>query len=246
MILMGVDRRRGSYFREIEPTPGFLISGAAMANPEHLARLKEGVEAWNKWREKNPDIEIDLREASLGRLIKLRFANIRDARLEGANLRGAYLQGAVLYHADLEWAQLRRAHLQHADLNSACLKDADLGDAHLEHTTLLEARLEHADCGGADLQGADLRRANLQEAHLMWSNLRDANVSGVEYLYPASLRNLGYRRRIMRGHFQGIRGLDSSYGNRIFVRDAADQDYLDSCNTHLRIRRRVLSLSPFD
>ena len=21
-----------------------------MANPEHLAKLKEGVEAWNKWR----------------------------------------------------------------------------------------------------------------------------------------------------------------------------------------------------
>ncbi|MGA2411123.1 MAG: hypothetical protein ABSG46_12140 [Candidatus Binataceae bacterium] len=27
-----------------------------MANPEHLAKLKEGVEAWNQWREENPEI----------------------------------------------------------------------------------------------------------------------------------------------------------------------------------------------
>jgi hypothetical protein len=31
-----------------------------MANPEHLEILKQGVEAWNEWREKNPDIEPDL------------------------------------------------------------------------------------------------------------------------------------------------------------------------------------------
>ena len=28
-----------------------------MANPEHLAKLKEGVEAWNKWRKDNPKIK---------------------------------------------------------------------------------------------------------------------------------------------------------------------------------------------
>jgi hypothetical protein len=42
-----------------------------MANPEHLAKLKEGVEAWKKWRKDNPEIkrdltEIDLRIADLG------------------------------------------------------------------------------------------------------------------------------------------------------------------------------------
>ena len=36
-----------------------------MANPEHLAILKQGVEAWNEWREGNPDATIDLREAML-------------------------------------------------------------------------------------------------------------------------------------------------------------------------------------
>ena len=30
-----------------------------MGNPEHLAKLKEGVEAWNAWRGKTPDIMPD-------------------------------------------------------------------------------------------------------------------------------------------------------------------------------------------
>jgi hypothetical protein len=30
--------------------------GAPMANDEHVAILKKGVAAWNKWRDENPDI----------------------------------------------------------------------------------------------------------------------------------------------------------------------------------------------
>ncbi len=37
-----------------------------MANPEHLASLKEGVKAWNKWRKDNPKIKRDITEADLG------------------------------------------------------------------------------------------------------------------------------------------------------------------------------------
>ena len=61
-----------------------------MANPEHLKILKQGVEAWNKWREKNPDITPDLRGADLYE------ANLSGANLRGANLRGASLERAFL------------------------------------------------------------------------------------------------------------------------------------------------------
>jgi len=32
-----------------------------MANEDQLALLRQGVEAWNNWRFRNPDVEIDLR-----------------------------------------------------------------------------------------------------------------------------------------------------------------------------------------
>jgi uncharacterized protein YjbI with pentapeptide repeats len=62
-----------------------------MANEEHLARLKEGVEVWNKWRTDSwftrPNLaEADLREADLS------GANLWEADLTEANLQQANLQ----------------------------------------------------------------------------------------------------------------------------------------------------------
>ena len=36
-----------------------------MANKEHLARLKQGVEVWNQWRCENPKTRPDLSQANL-------------------------------------------------------------------------------------------------------------------------------------------------------------------------------------
>jgi hypothetical protein len=36
-----------------------------MANEEHVALLKQGVEVWNKWRKENPVVRPDLNGANL-------------------------------------------------------------------------------------------------------------------------------------------------------------------------------------
>jgi hypothetical protein len=36
-----------------------------MANPEHLATLREGVDAWGQWRKQNPEVEPFLTLANL-------------------------------------------------------------------------------------------------------------------------------------------------------------------------------------
>jgi len=36
-----------------------------MANPEHLAILKQGVEQWNKWRSQHPEVVANFSEAGL-------------------------------------------------------------------------------------------------------------------------------------------------------------------------------------
>jgi hypothetical protein len=56
-----------------------------MANEEHLKLIKQGVEAWNKWRGEHSDIRPDLSPADLGR-----------AELIGADLSEAYLTHAKL------------------------------------------------------------------------------------------------------------------------------------------------------
>ena len=59
-----------------------------MANREHLAKIKEGVKAWDDWREANPKIVPDLRGAHL-----------IEADLSGADLRGADVTEAIIAYS---------------------------------------------------------------------------------------------------------------------------------------------------
>ena len=124
-----------------------------MANPEHVAKLQEGVDTWNQWRCHHPDnIQID----------------VSDANLCGVDLIGADLGGADLRGADLRGADLREADLREADLDGANLDGANLSEANLSR---------------AELRWADLRRAELRWAALRWADLRGADLSGPKLLW---------------------------------------------------------------
>lgn len=124
-----------------------------MANPEHVKWLKEGVEAWNKRRERKNGLIPGL---------------VFSAKLQDADLRDAKLRGADLIQADL-----RGAHLSEADLRDADLRDADLRGAGLIRT----------DLRGANLYGANLRGANLLNANLSDTDLRYAILCGADLSY---------------------------------------------------------------
>jgi hypothetical protein len=143
-----------------------------MTETDHFSLLRQGKAAWSAWREANPSIHPDLREANL----------------TGANLAGALLRGA------------------------------DLGKANLSRANLTDAILGGSDFSGADLSGANLNRTNLRLA-----NLSNAQVTGVQW-----------QLRAMRGCYLGVRGLDSCFGNALFKRAAADQDFLDTLEAHLK------------
>ncbi len=102
-----------------------------MANPEHLAILAQGVEAWNKWRDEDPRIAPDLIGADLNsrklpkfdlRLTMLKLADLSGAKLNGANLADAYLSQANLINADLSDADLTFVNLAHAQVRGAIQK----------------------------------------------------------------------------------------------------------------------------
>jgi uncharacterized protein YjbI with pentapeptide repeats len=108
-----------------------------MANSEHLAKLEEGVDAWNDWRKANPGIVPDLNGADLIGA-DLSRVDLDGADLGMANAGNARLGGAGLGGADLIWADLRGADLQGADLSGASIGYTTFGNNDLSDVKGLE------------------------------------------------------------------------------------------------------------
>lgn len=142
-----------------------------MANPEHLAKLKDGVETWNKWRAANA-VTPDLTRAHLG------GANLAAADLSGANLTKARLGETILCAANLTGANLSGARLGRANLGSANLAEANLSGADISGANLSTAQLGRANLLKADLRVANISKADLSGTLLSWADLRGADLSG--------------------------------------------------------------------
>jgi uncharacterized protein YjbI with pentapeptide repeats len=175
-----------------------------MANEEHLARLRQGVDAWNQWRSGHPGTQPDLHKADLSEVnlpeVNLREANLQgadlqDANFEGADLREANLRDAILMGVDLALADLRgadlrdanlrgadlhKANLSEANLQGAHLSDVDIGGVNLREANLRDAYLQRVDLMGVDLALADLRGADLRDAYLRGADLSGADLSGAD------------------------------------------------------------------
>ena len=72
-----------------------------MGNPQHLKKMKQGVELWNMWREENQDLCPDLSGAHL-----------REAELQGVSLWGTNLERVDFVATNLEMANLGEANLK--------------------------------------------------------------------------------------------------------------------------------------
>ena len=172
-----------------------------MANPEHVAILKQGVEVWNEWRRENRFVFPDLSEADLRGLdlCKVNFrethlsdADLSEAKLNGACIDEAFLSGAKLDKADLGGgvglhkanlsnASLKNANLANSSLDRARLTNANLSGANLSEAWLMLADLSGANLSGVDLQNADLQRANLSNARFDLVPEAKANLSGARF-----------------------------------------------------------------
>jgi len=172
-----------------------------MANPEHLEILRQGVEAWNKWRAEHSEVRPDLSGALLS-----------EADLFGADLSKANLSEAMLSGADLSKANLSKAMLSGANLSEANFIGANLIGANLSAAFLFTANLTGADFSGADLRAADLIGADLSEANLIGANLCKATLSGADLsranLFKATLSGADLSRANLRG--ADLSGVDLS------------------------------------
>ena len=154
-----------------------------MADDDHVALLKQGVAAWNAWRDENRDIRPNLREANLVWAdlsgANLGNANLSEANLTKANLGWANLSGANLVGANLTEANLGNANLSEANLYFAYLENANFSQANLRQANLSEAKLSRAYFGWADLSGADLVAATLVSTDFTSADLTGCHIYGI-------------------------------------------------------------------
>lgn len=184
-----------------------------MAISEQLELLKSSLEKWNEWRNKEPDVKIDLSRANISgtylynavfydaNLVESDFsgADLRSAQFFGADLRGANFKKANLEYASFTRANLEGANFENANLKEAVLFKANLSSAKLNESILIRARLDEADLskvdgyranfGGANLENANLIDAYLREADFRSANLKKTNLSGAK-LNRANLQSV--------------------------------------------------------
>ena len=142
----------------------------------------------------------------------------------------------ILKSGSLAWNQWREQHpeirpdLSESDLQEFDFKGYNLFSANLYHCNFFRADFEGCDLRGAEVTGSNLRFASICGANLGRSSITDCAVDGIQYDPKA-----------MRGLFRGIRGAESVYGDALFKRAVADQDFLDTLEFHWsRSWRRML------
>src|SRR6266516_4310672 len=156
-----------------------------MANEDHLAWLKQGVEVWNTWRKKNPKIPPDLSEVNLSGA-DLSGALLSDANLTRAVLSRATLCGAILVAANFSGAYLAAANLTGAFLEAASFSRAYIGETIWGDVDLRTVRgLETVEHGGPSTIGIDTiyrSHGNIPEIFLRGAGVPDDFITYIKSL----------------------------------------------------------------
>lgn len=148
-----------------------------MPNKRQEKLLRKSPHNWNRWRVRNPTVEIDLKGASLMG-IDLRGINLSYTDLDGANLSNANLAQADLSHASLIEANLSGANLSQANLESANLRGSFLTSTNLERVNAKHCCFSGTMLNQANFTEADLSEADFIQAQALGTNFSKATLTG--------------------------------------------------------------------
>ncbi len=165
-------------------------------NKKHLNILKRGVTAWNKWREKNPEVipvlagielsHFDLDKINLDRAdlrgIKLSNISSNSSSYKFADLRYAYLNQVYFFNSDLSCANISQAEVRFTYFDDAKLVESDFDKSNLLEVHLNSANLSKANLNKVNLINADLRGANCTEASFENSSISNSSIFGASFL----------------------------------------------------------------
>jgi hypothetical protein len=147
-----------------------------MANPKHVAKLKEGKDAWNDWRDSTSEVP-DLREANLA----------------GRNFVGYDFKNLLVDFATLAGSRFANCNLEDASFRNAYGMDARFYGSYVQRcdfrqTGLHGARFDYTVATGADFRGADLSWAFFDTCDLEHTSFADARLTRTTFS-NVSLRN---------------------------------------------------------
>lgn len=178
-----------------------------MANPQHLEILTQGVTAWNKWRQENPEerpdlVGVDLSDSATltddGHLLdpqpeRIRIGlswgvNFNEADLTGADFSGTDLSGAHVNNANLSNAMLLLTRFRYTELSGARLEGATLGNTFFLYVDLSKAQglvdVRHIDPSEITLSTISRSKGGIPEAFLRGCGLTDADIEFTKLANP--------------------------------------------------------------
>jgi len=136
-----------------------------LADLKHLQVLKQGVAAWNAWRNEfqamRPDLtEIELDVDTLGNRA---MDDAYDYWLDGIDFHDSMLIGTRIEHVSLVGASFENANLTGASVIGDSLKNTNFRGACLIGTNLTGSELAGADMSGAIMGDTVLARLDLSK-----------------------------------------------------------------------------------
>jgi uncharacterized protein YjbI with pentapeptide repeats len=151
-----------------------------MANPKHVAKLKEGWEAWNEWRkssDEKPDlsgVELDGNSLDGDSLDSLDFYDLTDV-----NLARSKIQSVSFFGAGCSGASFERALISHARFHITQMRQCSFRDAVIRSTTFDRCRIEEVDFTYCAFDNNVFVRSPFQD------------VSGLDVIYHSSPSSIG-------------------------------------------------------
>ena len=160
-----------------------------MANPQHIAWLREGPASWNARRRQAP-FDPDLSSVDLSRElggherddVRQISVHLGDVNLSGANLTDSTLRDTDLTGAALLRTDFTGATLTGSDLSRSMSADTRFRGAILHSTKFVGARFFVSNFSHAQLVGADLHDAMFFRCTFDGTHLYSADLTGAKFI----------------------------------------------------------------
>jgi uncharacterized protein YjbI with pentapeptide repeats len=152
-------------------------------NNKHLRILKRGVAAWNKWREKNPDIIPELAGLRLSRydLEDINEINFNKADLREASFSNLSSRNSSFKNANLQGANFNQVYFYNSNFNSANFSKSSLEFVYFNEAQLIQTNFYKAELSIVEFYSANLSQANLDKTHIIKADLREANCNRASF-----------------------------------------------------------------